>query len=195
MSRNERNEVSYYSLIRDFIEAQIKSNFRASCHRELYIFWEIGELKTGLRKIITANSEVCTCAQSFAQTVPPLSLDIFALVTDGTRFEILILEVKIGKPAGLKEWSQLIGYCLVSGAKYGMLINIDAGGSPRLMDLLRNENHISHIQTIKGTGQSEHLLGFMTWNSDTRNFEYSTLGAIRSLSSLSDKLAAEFSAT
>ncbi|MDR0917893.1 MAG: hypothetical protein LBM93_01375 [Oscillospiraceae bacterium] len=191
MSRNERNEVSYYPEIRDYIESQIKSNFKASCHREHYIFWEIGELKKGLRTIISANPEICACAESFAQNVPPLSLDIFALVTDGVKFEILILEVKIGKPVGLKEWSQLVGYCLVSGAKYGLLINIDQGGSPRLMDLLRNETHLSHIKTVKDTG-NEHLLGFMTWDSDTRNFEYSLLGAVKSLSSLSEGLASEF---
>lgn len=195
MSRNERNEVSFYPEIRDFIEAQIKSNFRANCHRELYVFWEIGELKNGLRKIITANPEVCACAASFAQNTPPLSLDIFALVTDGVKFEVLILEVKIGKPAGLKEWSQLVGYCLVSGAKYGLLININAGGSPRLTDLLHNERHISHIRTLKEAGQAEHLLGFMTWNPLTHNFEYTNLGAIRSLSLLSDKLATEFGAS
>ena len=39
--------------------------------------------------------------------------------TDGIKFELLILEVKLMNSAGLKEWSQLVGYCLVSGAKYG----------------------------------------------------------------------------
>ena len=42
---HSRNEVSYYPEIQTFIEAQLKSNFRAKCHKELSVFWGIGELK------------------------------------------------------------------------------------------------------------------------------------------------------
>jgi hypothetical protein len=187
-----RNEVSYYPEIQNFIEAQLKSNFLASNRRELYVFWGIGELKSNLHRIIREHPEECSCAATFSQRVPPLSLDIFALVTDGMKFELLILEVKLVKSAGLSEWSQLVGYCLVSGAKYGLLVNIDNGGSPRLTQMLHTERHISNIQTIVNGESCEHLLGFMQWNSLTHNFEYSNLGVIKSLSELSDRLATEF---
>ena len=94
--------------------------------------------------------------------------------------------------AGLKEWSQLVGYCLVSGAKYGLLVNIDNGASPRLEQILSTEEHLSHIRTIVNGANHEHCLGFMQWDSLTQNFEYSNLGVIRSLSELSNQLAAEF---
>lgn len=189
----KRNEVSYYPEIQRFIEAQLKSNFRAQQHRELEVFWGIGELKTNLQRIISANPEQCKCATNFAQRVPPLNLDIFALITDGIKFEILILEVKLMNSAGLKEWSQLVGYCLVSGAKYGLLVNIDNGSSPRLSQILSTEEHLSHIKTLVGNELKEHCLGFMQWDSLTQNFEYSNLGLIKSLSELSKQLAAEFS--
>ena len=128
----------------------------------------------------------------FAKRIPSLSLDIFAVITDGIKFELLILEIKLVKSAGLKEWSQLVGYCLVSGAKYGLLINIDNGSSSRLTETLHNEYHISHIQTIANNNHREHMLGFMQWNSYTHNFEYSNLGFIKSLSELSNKLISEF---
>lgn len=35
---HSRNEVSYYPEIQTFIEAQLKSNFRAKCHKELSVF-------------------------------------------------------------------------------------------------------------------------------------------------------------
>lgn len=187
-----RNEVSYYPEIQRFIEAQLKSNFRASQHRELDVFWGIGELKTNLQRIIRANPDKCACAQAFAQRVPPLNLDIFALITDGCKFEILILEVKLMNSVGLKEWSQLVGYCLVSGAKYGLLVNINNGASPRLSQILSTEEHLSHIRTIVNETEREHCLGFMEWDSLTQNFEYSNLGLIKSLSNLSDQLASEF---
>lgn len=190
--RHNRNEVSYYPEIQTFIEAQLKSNFLAKRHRELSVFWGIGELKTNLQRIIANEPEKCNCVRSFAQRVPPLNLDIFALITDGVRFEILILEVKLMNSAGLKEWSQLVGYCLVSGAKYGLLVNIDNGASPRLAHILSTENHVSDIQTMIDGKFYEHCLGFMQWDSLTQSFEYSNLGMIKSLSELSNQIADEF---
>ena len=189
----ERSAYQYYPEIQTFIEAQLKSNFRAKRHKELSVFWGIGELKTNLQRIISEHPDKCTCVKNFANRVPPLNLDIFALITDGTQFEILILEVKLMNSAGLKEWSQLVGYCLVSGAKYGLLVNIDNGASPRLAHILSTETHISDIQTIVDGESHEHCLGFMQWDSLTQNFEYSNLGLIKSLSELSNHLADEFS--
>lgn len=186
-----RNEVSYYPEIQQFIEAQIKSNFYA-LSRDLEVFWGIGELKTNLDRIISENPDKCNCARAFAQRVPPLNLDIFALITDGITFELLILEVKLMNSAGLKEWSQLVGYCLVSGAKYGLLVNIDNGASPRLAQILSTEEHLSCIRTTVNDRDQEHCLGFMQWDSLTQNFEYSNLGMIKSLSELSSKLAEKF---
>jgi len=187
-----RNETSHYPEIQGFIEAQLKSNFLASNNRQLYVYWGIGELKSKLQRIINEHPVECTCAEEFARCVPPLNLDIFALVTDGNKFELLILEVKHVKSAGLSEWSQLLGYCLVSGAKYGLLLNIDNGGSPRLVQMLQTERHISYIQTIINGKNKEHLLGFMQWNSLTHNFEYSNLGAIKSLSELCRRISDSF---
>lgn len=190
--KHQRNEVSYYPEIQAFIEAQLKSNFRAKRHKELSVFWGIGELKTNLQRMISENPLVCNCVRDFAKRVPPLNLDIFALITDGNQFEILILEVKLMNSAGLKEWSQLVGYCLVSGAKYGLLVNIDNGASPRLAHILSSEAHISYIQNLVAGSMQEHQLGFMQWDSLTQGFEYSNLGLIKSLSDLSNHLASEF---
>lgn len=190
---DKRNEVSYYPEIQSFIEIQLKSNFRSAHQDELGIFWGIGELKSNLQRIINANPDKCRCVCDFAKRVPPLNLDIFALVTDGISFELLILEVKLMNSAGLKEWSQLVGYCLVSGAKYGLLVNIDNGASPRLSQILSTEEHLSHIRTVVDDKNREHFLGFMQWDSLTHDFDYSNLGYIKSLSELSHELASEFS--
>lgn len=187
-----RNEVSYYPEIQEFIEAQLKSNFTASSQRQLYVYWGIGELKTNLQRIIRENPIECSCASDFANRVPPLNLDIFALITDGVKYELLILEIKLVRSAGLSEWSQLVGYCLVSGANYGLLVNVDNGGSQRLTQMLHTERHISQIDTIVDGVERQHSLGFMQWNSLTHNFEYSNLGVVKSLSALSDMLAVKF---
>ena len=192
MPRTERNEVSHYPEIQSFIEAQVKSNFLAQKHEVLDVFWGIGELKTNLLRIINENPDKCECVREYANRVAPLNLDIFALITNGRTFQILILEVKLMNSAGLKEWSQLVGYCLVSGARYGLLLNINNGASPRLSHILETEQHLSYIVETVNHEQIEHYLGFMQWDSLTQNFEYSNLGWIRSLSSLSEQLAADF---
>lgn len=191
MSKN-RNEVSYYPEIRNYIEQQLKSNFRASRKKELYVYWGIGELKTKLHEIIENNPVTCGCVRHFAQNVPPLNLDIFAIITDGKQFELLILEIKLLKSVGLKEWSQLVGYCLVSGAKYGLLVNIDNGASKRLSDILSTEKNLSFIETNINGRTHRHHLGCMCWDSVTQDFEYCNLGIIKSLSNLSQLLENEF---
>lgn len=192
MRNKAKNEVSFYPEIQQFIETQLKSNFLASNHRELFIYWGIGELKKNLHRIISEHPSECACVSMFVEKIPPLDLDIFALITDGNKFELLILEIKLVKSVGLSEWSQLIGYCLVSGAKYGLLVNIDNGSSHRLSDMLFSEHHMSYIQTTVNNQPKEHMLGFMQWNSLTRNFEYSNLGFVKSLSELSNRLVSEF---
>ena len=188
-----RNEVSFYVEIEEFIEAQLKSNFLAKQQRELEVFWGLGELKANLNNIISSNPEKCACAKRYAESVPMLNVDISALVTDGIKYELIILEVKLMNSVGLKEWSQLVGYCLVSGAKYGLLINIDNGASPRLSQILSNEEHISHIQELVNDKKQEHFLGFMEWDALTHSFNYSNLGCIRSISDLSNRIIDDFS--
>mgnify|MGYP006872988033 CR=1 FL=1 len=188
----KRNEISYYQEIQMFIEEQLKSNFRVAKKDNVEIFWGIGELKSNLLRIISEHKEKCECVKCFSQRVPPLNLDIFGLITDGIKFELLILEVKLMNSTGLKEWSQLLGYCLVSGAKYGILINIDNGASPRLSQILSTEEHISYIKELVRDNIVEHHLGFMQWDGLTHNFEYSNLGMVKSLSDLSNWLIDDF---
>ena len=189
----KKNEVSHYPEITKFIELQLQSNFRAQGINDVNIFWKSGELTSKIQELIREHPRECSCLDSYREMTPPLNLDIFGVVTDGVKFEIVILEVKLVTAAGLKEWSQLIGYNLVSNAKYGLLINIDAGASERLAGILSFNEDSSRIIRKKTDGSEiEHLLGFMQWNTITQNFEYTNLGQIFSLSALSSALIDEF---
>lgn len=188
-----RNEVSHYPEIQNFIEEQLKSNFRSRHGEELYIYWGIGELKSNLKRIISQHPIECECMKSFSSNVPPLNLDIFGVVTNGKRFELMILEIKKMKTVGLKEWSQLVGYCLVSGAKYGLLMNIDNGCSDRLTQILALEPHLSKIENMVKGAIVQHYLGFMQWDSLTHCFDYSNLGSVKSITDLSNKIDTDFS--
>ena len=189
----KRNEVSYYPEIMDFIKSQIESNFKAS-KNPLKVYCKTGELKKGLAEIISENGITTKSIIDFANSTPPLSLDIFALITDGVDFELLILEVKLLENVGLAQLSQLIGYCIVSNAQYGLLINVNGGESPRLVDLLSNEPDVTYIRRMLAYSSRlvEHNLGVMEWDSDVQNLYYSGYGRIKSISKLCEMLAAKF---
>ncbi|WP_054696043.1 hypothetical protein [Syntrophomonas palmitatica] len=189
---SEGNEISYYPEIMHFVEAQVKSNFKANYGRDLQVYFKNGELSSGLKAIINENKLEIEKIADFAAGVPPLNLDIFAIITDGVKFELLILEIKKLNSVGLNQWSQLVGYCIVSNARFGLLINVNGGPSPRLADLLQNDQNISRIRRLKPDGESLHLLGMMEWNSYTKNLEYSNLGTVASLSKLCSFIRDEF---
>jgi len=189
---SDKNEVSYYPKITHFIEMQLQSNFRAKNKDNIHIYWKIGEMKSKMEELIIENPVECDCLKNFARKMPQLNVDIFAVITNGIKFELLILEIKLRKSAGLAQWSQLIGYCLVTDCKYGLLVNIDSGASGRLVELLRQNTDVSKIIRVKSNSQVETLLGFMEWNPITKNFEYSDLGQLCSLSSISDELIKQF---
>ena len=189
----KKNEVAHYPEITNFIEIQLQSNFKAAGIEDVYIFWKKGELTSGLRELIRDYPQICSCMEEYSRITSPLNLDIFGVFTNGIKFEIVILEVKLRSVVGLNEWSQLLGYNLVSNARYGLLINIDAGASERLIRILSFDEDASKIIRLKNDGAKiEHLLGFMQWNTITQNFEYSNLGQISSLSALSSSLIMQF---
>ena len=189
----KKNEVAHYPEITNFIEIQLQSNFKAAGIEDVYIFWKKGELTSGLRELIRDYPQTCSCMEEYSRITSPLNLDIFGVFTNGIKFEIVILEVKLRSVVGLNEWSQLLGYNLVSNARYGLLINIDAGASERLIRILSFDEDASKIIRLKNDGTKiEHLLGFMQWNTITQNFEYSNLGQISSLSALSSALIMQF---
>lgn len=190
---SKRNEVSYYPELMKFIKNQIESNFKAS-KNPLKVYCKTGELKKGLAEIISENGITTPSIISFANNTPPLSLDIFALITDGIDYELLIIEVKLLDNVGLAQLSQLIGYCIVSNAQYGLLINVNGGESPRLVDLLSNEPDVTYIRRMLAYSSRlvEHNLGVMEWDSDVQNLYYSGYGRIQSISKLCEILTAKF---
>lgn len=189
----KKNEVAHYPEIMKFIESQLQSNFLAEGIRDISIYWKSGELTAKIKELIREHPDECLCMDEYSKKTPPLNLDIFCVVTNGEKFEIVILEIKLRESVGLNQWSQLIGYNLVSNAKYGLLVNIDAGASDRLSRILSFDVDSSKIVRKKENGsEMVHLLGFMKWNTITQNFEYSNLGQISSLSALSSFLIFQF---
>ena len=188
----KRVEVSYYQEIMDFIKTQIESNFLAS-DKPLKVYSKTGELRKGLQEIIRENGITSPSIVNFASQTPPLSLDIFTLVTDGTKFQLLIEEIKLLSSVGLTQLSQLIGYTIVARAKYGLLINVNGGESPRLTNLLLNDPDLLHTKQILLDGKEvTHCYGVMEWEPMTKNLIYTGHGPIGTMADLCGLLEKDF---
>lgn len=188
-----QNELSYYPEIMEFIRDQIESNFKAS-KTPLKVYCKTGELHKGLQEIISENGITEPAIVQLAQNAPTLSLDIFALITNGVRYQLLVLEIKLLKQVGLMQLSQLIGYCIVANAKYGILINVNGDESTRLTKLLSCEPDLTKIHRTIHNGQDEivHHLAVMEWDSYSKSLNYTGKGAFRFMSELCGLLAADF---
>ncbi|RNC29965.1 MAG: hypothetical protein AWM53_00188 [Candidatus Dichloromethanomonas elyunquensis] len=193
------NEQTFYNEILDYLILQLNSNFQAMGKKYL-ITGATGELKKGIDKLIKDKSIFPSLFLTvFADAVAPLDLDIFIVIMNAKGlFEILICEIKDLKAVGLKELSQLIGYCLISDSKLGLLINVDGQISPRLTTILHNNPDITNITRIVGVHQGkakeeldlhEHNLGVMKWNSITKRIEYSNAGKISSIPKLCELIS------
>ena len=187
-----RNEESYYDEIMAFVKSQIESNF-LSAKRPLKVYCKKGELRKGLEAIVRENEISTRSIIDFLNRTPPLSLDIFALITDGVRYQLLIIEVKDLKAVGLQQFSQLIGYSIVSRAQYGLLVNVDGGVSPRLTELIHTDVDLMTIDQVLSSGErAQHHYGVMEWDSLTHNLTYTEFGAIGSIRKLCSQLSNDF---
>lgn len=146
----------------------------------------IGELCSEIRKLEKQNQIDNKSIIKLAHELGQLKLDISFLFIDevSEKYELLILEVKKISAVGLSEFSQLIGYCLVAKAKFGLLINVDKPASPPLRDLLLRDVNLSLIKRQLDSGTITHKLGFMKWNSVTKNIDYAGLGELKDIPTL-----------
>ena len=115
-----------------------------------------------------------------------LHLDISIVVENkkNGRFEIIIFEVKKVKTLGLGELSQLIGYCLVSKSRFGVLINVDKSVSGEFSVILDGDLDLTKIIRKIDNKEIEHRLGVMIWNSKTLKIEYTNSGSIKTMPEL-----------
>ncbi len=153
---------------------------------------EASNFKDGLQDLVNEYPEQCECMIDFVSDAPPLLLDIFFIVTDGKHFRIGIVEVKATNTVGLKECSQLIGYCIASKVDLGLLVNADGGISKPLHDLTPFDSYLTNIHHIVDDEDIYHKIGIMKWDSSIQDFHYMQRGNIRTIEELCDLIAESF---
>lgn len=181
-------EVDYYNEIaRDFIK-YLEVNLQEP--EKYNVRPLIGEIGSALKTLIVNGYPANKPLRNFSKEVHKLHLDITILVEnkENKLFELIIIEVKKVQKLGLSELSQLIGYCLVSKRKFGMLVNIDEGISENFRIILDSDKDLTDIRRILDNGEIHHQFGVMTYNSSTNRFEYKNVGTLRSIPDLAKKI-------
>lgn len=181
---DSKNEVEYYDEISKTIVKLFESNLK---HPENYkVVPMIGEISSSLNTLIVNGYPASESLKKFANNIHRLHLDISILIENKSskKFELVIFEIKIGKNLGLKELSQLIGYCLVSKNKFGVLVNIDKSISEQFSIILDSDPDLTKITRLLNDIKLTHLFGVVVYNSSTKNFQYTESGAIKTIPEL-----------
>ena len=199
---SKRAETSYYQEIVDELKMQMSSIFASKYpEKGLECFFKTNtgddrnkatDFKKGLQDLIDEYPIQCECMIDYVSDVPPLLLDIFFVVTNGKEYQIGIIEVKAVRSVGLKECSQLIGYCIASKVELGILLNVDGDVSEPLYNLTPYDSYLTNIHHVMGDKDLFHKIGIMRWDSEVTKFKYCQRGNIRTIEELCDLIAKHF---
>ena len=188
MKPEKKIEVDYYGEISAHIKELIIANLPDSKNYRIEIL--IGELYSALNTLIANGALSGSELLKFGRKAPRLFLDITLVIENVKtgKFELVIFEIKKKKRVGLNELSQLIGYCLVSKSKFGILMNVDNAISRELSDILDADPDLTKIARVIDEKKIIHRLGIMTWNSSTHKIGYIEAGCIKTIPELVKKI-------
>lgn len=188
MDKLKRIEVDHYDEIAKALSSLFLSNFKDS--KKFRVKSLIGEIGSATRTLIANGYDAGSSLTTFSKKVHRLHLDVSILVEniENGNFEIIIFEIKKTKRLGLTELSQLIGYCLVSKCRFGVLVNVDNSVSSEFSIILDADIDLTRIVRLIDGKELEHELGVMVWNCKTHNFEYTQSGAIKTIPLLVEKI-------
>lgn len=181
-----KKEVEYYAEIAEHLVVFFQSNI----DKKFEIKVVVGEISSGLRTLIANDYNAGKLLREYSNSVHKLHLDIAIVIENkkNEKFEIVIFEIKRTKKMGLGELSQLIGYCLVSKASFGVLMNVDNSVSQELSLILDADKDLTLITRLVDDEVITHKFGVMVWNSTTQNVEYTESGSIQTLPELAEYL-------
>lgn len=184
MSGKKKTEVDYYPEIGEYLSKAIADNLPNPSGFHVASLY--GELRKALKKHIEETGIGGSSLRAYADGLADLQTDIAILVLNLStlQFEILIVEVKLVTVVGLTQLSQLIGYCLVSGAKLGLLVNVNGGASAGLTQKLIRDPNLALIKRLVSHEQITHNFGLMFWNESTQRLNYSGQGQLRNIEDL-----------
>lgn len=181
---NNKKETDHYEEIAAKLKIAFEANLRHGDNYNIRIL--IGEVQSALRTLIANGYNAGVLLSEYSKSVHRLHLDISILIEhkNSQKFELVIFEIKKVNNLGLNELSQLIGYCLVSKCRFGVLMNIDKAVSRDFSIILDADKDITNMVRLIDDKYISHEFGVMVWNSETQDIEYTQAGAVKTIPDL-----------
>ncbi len=182
---NNKKETDYYEEISRSLIKQFEANLS---NKSIVVEPLVGEVRSGLKRLLENGYQAGEALRKFALEVHELHLDIAILLenSENGKFELIIFEIKKVPNMGLKELSQLIGYCLVSKSEFGILMNINKAVSSKFSIILDGDKSLTEIERYVDGQKLHHRFGVMVWNETTQRIEYTNSGNIKTIPELVD---------
>lgn len=148
------------------------------------------DLSQGLERILNNNLSIKDkTLRDKVELMRGLYVDIIGIVCLPQRklSELIICEVK-KHDLTLTDHAQLIGYCIASNTKYGLLISIEGRITAGFESILKKNPSLLNIDRKKIT----HKFGICKWNPDQEELIFDEIGAFKSTEALCRHIAFSF---
>lgn len=136
------------------------------------------DISSGLRKILKSNSIVDSILMTKVKLTKRLFVDILGLVYSKIKKKgyLIVCEVK-NHSLTLTDFAQLIGYCIASNVKYGLLISLDKRITGGFEAILKQSSSLVKVKRIKIT----HFFAICMWRTNLKELFFNEIGAFTSL--------------
>lgn len=188
------NEVGYYEQIASYLKDEMQALLLTLGHFVID-FQSCGntDLSSGLKEILRTNPSIeDEKLPEKIELTRGLHIDILGIIYWRSKMlsELLICEVK-NHDLMLTDHAQLIGYCVASNVRYGLLISIDGRITGGFESILKNNPSLLNIDRER----IKHRFGICSWNPRLNELFFDEIGAFNSLEALSRDIAFGFEET
>jgi len=180
------SETEYYIEICEYLKEEIENRL-SRLGEFITDFMPCGskDLSSGLKSILKSEKIIDPNLEAKVKFTRGLFVDILGLVYSKTKKkgELIICEVKPHNLT-LAHLTQLIGYCIASNVKYGLLISIDKQITSGFETILKQAPLVK-IERRSTT----HYFAICTWKTTLKELYFDEIGAFNSLLALSRHIA------
>lgn len=176
-------ELEYYEQIASFLKDEMQASL-SGLGKFLVEFQPCGntDLSFGLQQVLRANPIIKDKSlQDKMELTRGLYVDILGIVYSKSKqsSELIICEVKKHNLT-LTDHAQLIGYCIASNIRNGILISLGGRITGGFESILKNNPSLLNIHRKKIV----HRFGICSWSPKSKELLFDQIGAFNSLEAL-----------
>ncbi len=167
---SREKERSYYPAIADFLRARFQREIVTGDLKSDFISCGIVDMRSGIVRLISSMSlNRKEELETYVQKTRSLFVDIVGMVYNqkAIKHSFLICEVKLGE-INLTDLAQLLGYCVASNTRHGILISIGKNITRGFESIIKANHQVIDLKRADGF---RHSLSIATWKDNEMLFD------------------------